>query len=113
MLFERPWGTYEVLLDEPNYKVKRIIVNPYQQLSLQYHNHRDEYWTVVEGSGKLILDGSEYQLNPKDSWHIPCKSIHRASTESDGLTFIEVQIGMCDEDDIVRLHDQYGRLTQR
>ena len=38
MIYERPWGTYEVLLDEPNYKVKRIVVNPNQKFSLQYHD---------------------------------------------------------------------------
>ena len=48
MLVEKPWGSYEVLLDEPTYKVKRIILNPDQQISLQYHNHRFEYWTIVE-----------------------------------------------------------------
>ena len=36
----KPWGSYEVLLDEPNYKVKRIVVDAYQRFSLQYHKHR-------------------------------------------------------------------------
>ena len=36
MIVKKPWGTYEVLLDEPNYKVKRIVVNPYERFSLQY-----------------------------------------------------------------------------
>ncbi len=113
MLFERPWGTYEVLLDEPNYKVKRIVVNPCQQLSLQYHLHREEHWTIVEGSGKIVLGNSEVNASPGDTFSIPCKSIHRASTSSEGLTFIEVQIGKCDEDDIIRMQDDYGRLTER
>ena len=109
MIYERPWGTYEILLDEENYKVKRIEINSYQQFSLQYHNHRDEYWTIVSGSGKLVIDGTEYTTESKNFFYIPKKSIHRASAYSDGLTFIEVQIGECDEEDIVRLHDDYGR----
>ena len=64
MIFERPWGTYEILLEEPTYKVKRIVVNPNQKFSLQYHNHRSEYWTVVEGSGIITIDGSEYDGVP-------------------------------------------------
>ena len=40
MIVKKPWGTYEVLLDDPNYKVKRIVVNPYERFSLQYHKHR-------------------------------------------------------------------------
>lgn len=109
MIYERPWGTYEVLLDEKNYKVKRIAVNPYQQFSLQYHNYRDEYWTIVDGGGLIIIDGAEYQTSTKTSYYIPKQSIHRASANSEGLTFIEVQVGECYEDDIVRLHDDYGR----
>jgi mannose-6-phosphate isomerase-like protein (cupin superfamily) len=109
VIHERPWGTYEILLEEENYKVKRITVNPYQQFSLQYHNHRDEYWTVVAGDGKIILDGSEYLTSSKTFFYIPKQSVHRASANGDGLIFIEVQVGECSEEDIVRLQDDYGR----
>ena len=51
MIVKKPWGTYEVLLDEPNYKVKRIVVHPYERFSLQYHKHREEHWVIVEGDG--------------------------------------------------------------
>ena len=59
MITQKPWGTYEVLLDEPTYKVKRLVLHPYQQFSLQYHNHREEHWAVVAGSGNVgkILAG--------------------------------------------------------
>ena len=53
--FERPWGYYENLLETKLYKVKRIVVNPDQQISLQYHNHRAEHWTVVTGSGYVTI----------------------------------------------------------
>ena len=46
---ERPWGKYFVLQDEPNFKLKRIEVLPNQRLSYQYHHHRQEFWTIVEG----------------------------------------------------------------
>ncbi len=109
MIYERPWGTYEILLEEVNYKVKRINVSPYQQFSLQYHNHRDEYWTIVGGNGKIIIDGNEYLTSAKTFFYIPKQSVHRASADSEGLIFIETQIGNCNEDDIVRLQDDYGR----
>ena len=116
MLVEKPWGSYEVLLDEPTYKVKRIILNPDQQFSLQYHNHRFEYWTIVEGSGIITLKGQTKEkvksCIPGDVFHIFPKDLHRASAGLDGLTFIEVQRGQCSEDDIVRIEDDYGRLAQ-
>ena len=61
---ERPWGGYEILLDSKTYKVKRIIVDPYQQFSLQYHNKSIEHWVIVEGAGIVIIDGYEHIALP-------------------------------------------------
>ena len=52
----RPWGMYEVLLDSPECKVKRITVAPGQRLSYQYHYKRKEIWTVVKGNLTIVLD---------------------------------------------------------
>ena len=52
----RPWGEYEILLDEWNVKVKRIRVKPNKRLSYQYHNKRREEWIVVKGNLTIILD---------------------------------------------------------
>ena len=108
---KKPWGGYEVLLDSETYKVKRITVDPYQQFSLQYHNKRVEHWVIVKGGGKVIVNNNEHIALPRSSWYIKEKSIHRATAASDGLVFIETQIGKCDEDDIVRIQDDYGRVT--
>jgi mannose-6-phosphate isomerase len=62
---ERPWGKYFVLQDEPNFKLKRIEVLPNQRLSYQYHHHRQEFWTIVEGEAVVVLDGEENGLPPK------------------------------------------------
>jgi len=108
---ERPWGKFETLCDDDSYKVKRIYVNPNQSFSLQYHNYRWEDWIIVEGSG-VINDGSEIKdCVVGDRFHIPPKNIHRATAKSDGLTFIEIQRGICDESDIVRILDDYGRVA--
>ena len=44
---QRPWGKFYVLHDEPDYKLKRIEVEPGFRLSYQYHKYRSEAWTVV------------------------------------------------------------------
>ena len=109
---QRPWGVFDTLYDEDTYKVKRIYVNPNQSFSLQYHNQRWEDWIVVQGSG-IINDGwEERNCIIGDRFHIPPKNIHRATGGPDGLTFIEVQRGFCDETDIVRLQDSYGRVAR-
>ena len=110
MKVDKPWGSYEVLLDQPTYKVKRIIILPEQQLSLQYHNLREEHWTIVEGSGDIHVRGVDFQGKVGDRIMINKKEVHRAKANRERLVFIEVQLGECVEEDIVRLEDQYGRI---
>lgn len=108
---QRPWGFFENLYESKTYKVKRISVNSNQSISLQYHNLRDEDWIIVEGSGVIIFGDEIKQCVVGDRFHIESKKIHRASANSEGLVFIEVQRGVCDEEDIVRIEDNYGRVS--
>lgn len=106
----RPWGRWEEYLNEPGYRVKRIVVNPGQRLSLQKHALRSEHWAIVQGTGKFTLDGSVQAISPGDTVFIPRGGVHRV--ENDGkefLVIIETQMGVCVEDDIERLEDDYGR----
>ncbi len=106
----RPWGRWEEYLNEPGYRVKRIIVNPGQRLSLQKHEHRKEHWVIVSGEGVFHLDGDERRVREGDSVFIPLKGVHRIHNDRDQfLVIIETQLGLCIEDDIIRLEDDYGR----
>ena len=106
---ERPWGKYFVLQDEPNFKLKRIEVLPNQRLSYQYHHHRQEFWTIVEGEAVVVLDGEENFLQYGQSIFIAQGAKHRIENRSDKvLVFVEVQTGTYfSEDDIVRIEDDY------
>ena len=107
-----PWGMYEVLLDAPNVKVKRISVALNSRLPYQYHDKRREEWIVVKGNLTIILDDDKVFRYPGESIHIPLGAKHRAWNETDELVqFIEVQTGdYFGEDDIVRIEDDYNRL---
>ena len=108
----RPWGEYEILLDEWNVKVKRIRVKPNKRLSYQYHNKRREEWIVVKGNLTIILDDDKVFRYPGESIHIPIGARHRAWNETDeDVIFIEVQTGTYfGEDDIIRLEDDFDRI---
>ena len=108
----RPWGSYEVLLDSKDCKVKRIVVQPNQRLSYQYHHYREEFWTVVKGQAVVTLDGKEMTLNQRQQVHIPFKAKHRIANKiEEPLIFIEIQMGTYfGEDDIIRIEDDYNRL---
>lgn len=107
----RPWGGYEVLLDEPTYKVKRITVLPGQRLSYQKHAKRQEHWCVTSGQATVTLDGADHSLTVGKTIDIPRGAAHRmANPGKVSLVFIEIQTGSYfGEDDIVRMEDDYGR----
>ncbi|MBV9330772.1 MAG: mannose-1-phosphate guanylyltransferase/mannose-6-phosphate isomerase [Alphaproteobacteria bacterium] len=110
----RPWGSYEGIDAGSRFQVKRIIVKPGAQLSLQMHHHRAEHWVVVEGTARVTCGDNEFLLHENESTFIPLGTRHRL--ENPGkvpLHLIEVQSGTyLGEDDIVRFEDTYGRTAQ-
>jgi mannose-1-phosphate guanylyltransferase / mannose-6-phosphate isomerase len=107
----RPWGYYESLIQGDRFQVKRIVVTPGRQLSLQSHFHRAEHWVVVNGTARVTRDQEILMVRENESVYLPLGCVHRL--ENPGkipLTLIEVQSGAyLGEDDIVRLEDTYGR----
>ena len=107
----RPWGYYTILEEGERYKIKRIMVEPGQKLSLQKHYHRSEHWIVVKGTGKIMIDNEEQLIHENESAYVPKSIYHRL--ENPGkvpLEIIEVQNGeYLGEDDIVRIDDIYDR----
>jgi mannose-1-phosphate guanylyltransferase / mannose-6-phosphate isomerase len=107
----RPWGTYTVLQECKNFKIKRIEVKPGASLSLQMHYHRSEHWIVVSGCALVTNGESEIQVLPNQSTYIPAGQKHRLTNPgTTPCVLIEVQCGTyLGEDDIVRYQDTYGR----
>ncbi len=111
-LFDRrPWGSFTVLDEGSNYKVKRIEVLAGKRLSYQKHARRAEHWMVVGGTAKVTLDGREIIVPLGETIDIPLGAAHRVENPGgDTLVFIEIQRGdYLGEDDIVRLEDDFGR----
>ena len=108
----RPWGSYTILEDAEDCKVKRLVVKPGQVLSLQLHHRRAEHWTVVKGTAKVRLGDREFLLEANQSTYVPVNTLHRLENPGDeDIHLIEVQTGdYFGEDDIERLEDIYGRI---
>ncbi len=107
----RPWGYYDSIDNGERFQVKRIVVKPEGQLSLQMHHHRAEHWIVVSGTAKVTKGDETFLVSENESTYIPLGVKHRL--ENPGaipLEMIEVQSGSyLGEDDIVRFEDNYGR----
>jgi mannose-1-phosphate guanylyltransferase/mannose-6-phosphate isomerase len=111
LIVHRPWGKYEVLIDGPRHKVKRITVYPGSKLSLQSHKFRAEHWVVIKGKARVVNGENLLVLRENESTYIKAHSKHRLSNPGKiNLEIIEVQTGSyLEEDDIKRYEDIYNR----
>lgn len=107
----RPWGWFHVGSDIRGLRTKVLCVSPGRRLSLQMHALRSELWTVVCGEGACTVDGLVSRIGPHSTVYIPTGAVHRVENASpaDDLVISEVQLGVCDEGDIVRYEDDFGR----
>ncbi|BCM92299.1 mannose-1-phosphate guanylyltransferase 1 [Abditibacteriota bacterium] len=107
----RPWGWYEGVERGDRFQVKQLMVKPGQKSSMQVHHHRSEHWIIVKGTAMVTLDGEDKLLTEDESIYIPLGVPHRIYNPGRiPMHFVEVQSGSyLEEDDIVRLDDQYGR----
>ncbi len=107
MYEERRWGEYRVLdymqfEDKSKSLTKHLMIEKGKSISYQCHLHRDEIWTVVDGEGKLLIDGDVKTVKRGDVAYIVAGQKHALYATKD-LHFIEVQIGKeLIEDDIER-----------
>lgn len=84
------WGSYDVLLDMPQLKVKLLTIAPGKKLSLQRHEQRSEFFFMPNGEVRVNLPGV---------WHAP------QAPQEESLTILEVQVGASIEDDIERISE--------
>ena len=107
----KPWGSFEVIDKGVKYIVKKIIVKPGGQLSLQSHQHRSEHWLIAEGEAEVIINDKTHNLLENENIFIPKCSKHRLTNRgSKNLVVVEMWFGdILDENDIVRYDDIYER----
>ena len=106
----RPWGRYKTVWASKKKKIKILEVYSHRRLSLQYHKFRTEVWTLVQGEAMVNINGMNLAFGVRARITIGKEAIHRVSNRGpDSVIIIEVQEGICRENDIVRLEDDYGR----
>jgi mannose-1-phosphate guanylyltransferase/mannose-1-phosphate guanylyltransferase/mannose-6-phosphate isomerase len=105
----RPWGDFERFTLNEKTTVKIITVDAGQSISLQTHEHRDEFWHVIKGSGIIHIGDKENNAHEGSAFFCPRNTTHRVTGGAEGTVFLEIAFGEFDEHDIKRLEDQYGR----
>jgi cytidyltransferase-like protein len=105
----RIWGKFMTYYEAEQAKVKRLILEPGKSISMQYHEHRAEFWFIEEGHGTVFtMAGNKQiflkQLNKHDCYKVERGQWHRLeNTGTENLCVIEIQYGeYCKEEDIIR-----------
>tara|TARA_R100000664_G_C2711823_1_gene108340 strand:+ start:187 stop:528 length:342 start_codon:yes stop_codon:yes gene_type:complete len=108
---KKPWGWYEVLQEGKYYKVKLLSVKKGHKISLQKHEKRSEVWTVIEGTSRVSIGPNQiwYDIEPGGTIRIEEGKEHRLEALNKNILVLELQQGTCEEDDIQRIEDDYGR----
>jgi len=107
---ERPWGSEEIFTNNEPSTVKILTINPGQRCSLQYHNHRREFWKLIEGEAIFEINGKKIEAKIGDEYEVKPKMTHRFGGKDKLAKILEISFGAFDENDIVRLEDDYGRI---
>tara|TARA_B100000902_G_C26860194_1_gene692664 strand:- start:108 stop:455 length:348 start_codon:yes stop_codon:yes gene_type:complete len=112
-IVKKPWGSFEIINEGKKHIVKKIIVKPGGQLSLQSHKHRSEHWVIVEGIAEVTINDEIYNLHENQHIFIPKGAKHRLTNKNDQtLIVIETWHGdNLDENDIQRYEDIYNRVS--
>ncbi len=107
---DKPWGYELRFIRTDRYAGKVLFIKAGSQLSLQYHEVKDEAFFVQEGTLELVLgrgaDQQVHRLGPGESRHIVPHTVHRFRAVTDCLLF---EVSTPDLEDVVRLEDDYGR----
>jgi mannose-6-phosphate isomerase len=107
----RPWGRFEKFHENKSCTVKLIYVNANSRLSLQYHKKRSEFWKVIKGTAMVEINEKRIVLAEGETITIPRQAKHRVLALESECIILEIAYGRFDENDIVRLEDDYQRVT--
>ena len=93
MYAEKTWGSYQVMDVEETSMTVKVTLNSGHRMNYHSHERRDEVWTVIEGSGKTIIDGMEQPVKPGDVITMEAGCKHTVIAGNEGIQLIEVQLG--------------------
>ncbi|MBU2595552.1 phosphomannose isomerase type II C-terminal cupin domain [Patescibacteria group bacterium] len=107
---KRPWGDFLEFIKNQEATVKILDVFPGEETSLQSHQKRDEFWYVIRGEAKVIVNSKERAVKAGDHIYIPKKEKHRLINYSPSpVVILEISFGEFAENDEKILEDKYHR----
>ena len=112
----KPWGEELILKRSADSVIKALRIEPNQRLSLQFHRRKHETLLLLSGDalltyGQRVDQLRDIRLRAGVQAEIAAGVIHRLSAGPSGADILEIASRVPeDEEDIVRLADDYGRV---
>ncbi len=107
---DKPWGHELRFIRTESFAGKVLFIKAGSQLSLQYHERKEEAFLVQSGELELVLGAGKAQvverLGPNEAWHVTPGTVHRFRAVTDCLLF---EVSTPDLEDVVRIEDDFGR----
>jgi len=111
-LVNKPWGNFLCYTKNELTTVKILTISPNQELSLQYHSHRSEFFRIIKGNPTVIIGDKSIEAKANDEFDIPRGVQHQIIANDNEVQVLEISFGDFDEEDIVRIKDKYGRIKK-
>jgi len=115
-IIDKPWGHEEIWAQSSRYAGKILVINKGHRLSRQYHRVKEETIMVLEGTlvceeGPTEVGGEvkRHVMGPGEIFHVRPGTIHRFCAEETNVRLVEVSTS--ETADVVRLEDDYRRIT--
>ena len=109
IIIKRPWGQFEQFTHNELSTVKIIEIGAGKRLSLQSHQHREEWWIALDDGIVAEIDSVQKILKKGEPAFVPKGSRHRLSSPSKKVRVLEIAFGEFNEEDIIRYEDDWGR----
>jgi len=107
---ERPWGSFRQFTHNDPTTIKIITVNPNEEISLQSHQSRSEFWHVISGDGNVEIGDLNEKAVIGNEYDIDVGVRHRLKAGPNGISVLEITTGNFSEEDVFRYEDKYGRV---
>ncbi|MDD2935357.1 MAG: phosphomannose isomerase type II C-terminal cupin domain [Candidatus Pacebacteria bacterium] len=106
---ERPWGKFEQFAKNEKATVKILTIKAGEEISLQFHHNREEYWKVLSGDPTIQIGEEKFEAKKGEEFFVPKEVKHKIFGNTQDTEILEICLGEFDENDEERLEDKYNR----
>jgi len=106
----RPWGNFEEFTKNEKSTVKILTIKAGERLSLQLHHKREEFYKILSGNPIIQIGDMKKEAKVGDEFFIHKEEKHRISAQNETAKILEISFGDFDENDELRIEDDYGRI---